>query len=462
MTKARRKNTASLRGTKQSPQRVQLLHTGQFYTGYRFLPLHSMLRILFVLVGISFFIYGKASAQAPYINNVFRPEIKSVEFYKVDRQASAFPAIALNSDEQVTLGFDDLKGGSRNFSYTIEHCDANWNSSNLSPAEYLQSFMDDRIFTYTYSTATFQKYTHYEIKLPNQNIAPKIAGNYVLKVYEDGDAKNLILTRRLYVVGSKVSIGGTIASSNIVSARRTNQKVNFTVNYGSLNVQNPNRDIRVLVMQNARPETGILNNVPTYIRGTQLVYNDVTINDFPGRNEFRHFDTRSLKLNSERISRIYRDTANTVVLLGDPSRNLPNYTLLYDNDGKYYIINQDGRDSRIDADYAHMYFNLGTNKTGADGTPYIIGQFNDYKIDENSRLQYDDRGRFYTNLFLKQGVYDYLYVWVPNADKKADDTALEGNYFETENEYQLLVYYRPAGARWEELVGYSMLTTVRP
>ncbi|AMR34514.1 hypothetical protein A0256_11195 [Mucilaginibacter sp. PAMC 26640] len=408
------------------------------------------------------FISKSAFAQTPYGNNIYSPSIKSVEFYKVDSRASAFPAIALNSDEQVTLGFDDLKGGSRNLSYTIEHCDASWNSSNLSPAEYLQSFTDDRIFTYTYSTATFQKYTHYEIKLPNQNIAPKIAGNYVLKVYEDGDVKKMILTRRLYVVGNKVSIGGTIASSNIVSARRTNQKVNFTVNYGSLNVQNPNRDMRVLVMQNARPETGVMNNVPTYIRGTQLVYNDVNINDFAGLNEFRHFDTRSLKLNSERISKIYRDTANTIVLLGDPSRNLPNYTLLYDNDGKYYVINQDGRDSRIDADYAHMYFNLGTNKTGADGAPYIIGQFNDYKIDENSRLQYDDRGRFFTNLFLKQGVYDYMYVWVDKNTKKADDTALEGNYFETENEYQLLVYYRPAGARWEELVGYSMLTTVRP
>lgn len=417
---------------------------------------------LFILWLIFLFIAQRSFAQATYTNSVYRPEIKSVEFYKVDRQASVFPAIALNSDEQVVLGFDDLKGGSRTLSYTIEHCDANWNSSNLSPAEYLQSFMDDRIFNYTYSTATFQKYTHYEIKLPNQNIAPKISGNYVLKVYEDGDLNKMILTRRMYVIGSKVSVGGTIASSNIVSARRTNQKVNFTVNYGGLNIQNPNRDIRVFVMQNARPETGKMNNVPTYIRGTQLVYNDVNINDFAGRNEFRHFDTRSLKLNSERISKIYRDTANTVVLLGDPSRDRPNYTLLYDNDGKYYVINQDGRDSRIDADYAHMYFNLGTTKNPADGAPYILGQFNDYKIDENSRLQYDDHGRYYTNLLLKQGVYDYIYVWVNNATRQANDTVLEGNYFETENEYQLLVYYRPAGARWEELVGYSMLTTVRP
>nr|WP_294949049.1 DUF5103 domain-containing protein [uncultured Mucilaginibacter sp.] len=427
--------------------------------GFSPLLVLSPTTLLFIL---ALFLQNAAFAQSPYGNNIFRHEIKSVEFYKVDKQAAAFPVIALNTDEKVVLGFDDLSGGSRNFYYTIEHCDANWNSSHLSPAEYLQSFMDDRLFNYTYSSGTFQKYTHYELTLPNQNIAPKIAGNYILKVYEDGDLNKMILTRRMYVLNSRVGVGGTIAPSNNVTTRRTNQKLNFTVDYGGLNVQNPNRDIRVLVMQNARPETGRMNNVPTYIRGTQLVYNDVNINDFPGSNEFRHFDTRSLKVNSERIARIYRDTANTVMLLGDPNRDLPDYTLLYDNDGKYYVINQDGRDSRINADYAHMYFNVGTNKSEAEGTPYIVGQFNDFKIDENSRMQFDSRGRFYTNLLLKQGVYDYMYVWVNNATKKPDYTALEGNYFETENEYQLLVYARPAGSRWEELVGYSLLRTVRP
>ncbi|MEP6611867.1 MAG: DUF5103 domain-containing protein [Mucilaginibacter sp.] len=396
----------------------------------------------------------------PYTDSVYRHEIKSVEFYNSAKPAS-FPIIPLNSGETVTLGFDNLAGGTLNYHYTIEHCDAEWNSSNISSVEYLKNYNDDRILTYSYSIATVQKYTHYELKLPNENIAPKIPGNYILKVYEDSDPTKLVLTRKLYVVTPKINIAAEIVPSSDNATRQTNQKVNFTLDYNSQRVQNPSRDVRTVVMQNNRPETGILNTQPTYIRGTQLIYSDVTINDFPAVNEFRHFDTRTLKLNSQGIQHIYRDTANSVLMLTDPDRNRANYTLEYDLDGSYYVLNQDGTDPRTDADYAHMLFSMATTKQPNTGSPYIVGRFNDYKLDEHSKMTFDAGLNKYVNsVFLKQGVYDYAYVWVDKKGK-ADITALEGSYFETENDYQILVYYRPSGARWEELVGYKVLNSVK-
>lgn len=409
---------------------------------------------------VAFVFFSLQSFAQPYTDSVYCPEIKSIEFYNSAKKAS-FPIITLNTDETVLLGFDNLNGGTVNYHYTLEHCDANWNTSNISTTEYLKNFTDDRVADYSYSISTIQKYTHYELKLPNENIAPKIAGNYILKVYEDSEPFKLVLTRKFYVVNPRINITAKIAPSNDNMTRAANQKINFTLDYGNLRVQNPANDIRALVMQNARSETGILNTQPTYIRGTQLIYSDVTINDFQAGNEFRHFDTRSLKLNSEHILRIARDTSNTIILLTDADRNKLNYTQAYDLNGSYYVLNQDGTDPRVDADYSHIFFSLTTPRPAGSGTPYIVGRFNDYKLNEKSGMTFDaSTAKFVTSLYLKQGIYDYAYIWVDKTTAKPDITALEGSYFETENDYHVLVYYRPPGARWEELAGYKLINSL--
>ncbi|CAM3679908.1 DUF5103 domain-containing protein [Mucilaginibacter galii] len=424
---------------------------------------HDSLSLACYFCVILFFLAPHAFAQTTlqYTDHTYRAGIKSVECYNTAKQGS-FPIISLRSNEQLQLAFDDLDGRSRSYYYSLEHCDASWNSSRLSPAEYLQSFMEDRIIDYSYSSGTVQKYIHYEVKFPNQNIIPKLAGNYLLKVYEDADQNKLIITRRVYIASSAVGIAASFVPSNNVARRLNNQKINFEASYTGLNVQNPYNDIKVLVMQNGRAETSILNTRPTFLRGSQLIYNDFNINDFAGGNEFRHFDTRTLKLNSERIARIFKDTANTVLLLGDESRNQNAYLFQYDINGSYYVINQDGRDARTDADYVYVFFNFTPSATLPKGDIYLTGRFNNYELTNANKLQYDaTRNRYTMQALLKQGVYDYQYVWVDAASGKASSEPLEGSYFETENDYQLLVYYRPPGSRWEELVGYKVINTGR-
>ena len=412
--------------------------------------------LLFFIPTLSF---SQTDKNFVYENKIYLPNIKTVLCYNSTREQS-LPVIQLNSSETITFSFDDLLAGTKNYWYSIEHCTSDWQPSKISTIDYLGGFNDDRIIYYRYSSNTTRKYTHYELNFPNTQIQPKIGGNYLLRVYLDGDKNQPVVSQRFYIVDNQVAVAAEVTKSMQVADRNTKQKINFTINH-SMPIPNPYQDLKAIVMQNFNSNTAQLNTRPSFIRPNQLVFNDLTTNDFWGDNEFRKFDTRSLRYKADNVKDIYRDSESVnVMLFQDAPRNTGAFANQYDENGNFFIKNTDGRDDKTEAEYMGVLFTLNAPAPSANGDAYVIGRFNNYTLSKENKMIYDaGRKQFYANIMLKQGLYDYEYAWYNNETKTLQSQPFEGSFFETENTYQVFVYYRRPGARWETLVGFANIST---
>ncbi|MCL6524606.1 MAG: DUF5103 domain-containing protein [Thermoflavifilum sp.] len=395
-------------------------------------------------------------------DHVYQPYIKTVQFYPSDAPLN-YPIIGLNSGQTLTLSFDDLQGDVKDYTYTIVLCNANWSPAAVNPFTFIKGFSEDRIHQYRFSTFPQQRYTHYTLTFPNNNMAPKLAGNYLLKVYLNNDTSQLVFTRRFLVTSNQVQIQGKIEQPLNPKIFHTYQKVNFHIDTRNLNLSDPFSQIHVWILQNNRWDNAIHDIRPTFVRGSVLEYNTENDCEFPAMKEWRWIDLRSFRLQTERVARIDESQrAITVYAKPDYSRADQHYQQRRDIDGRYTIeMMESGYNPNTDGDYATVHFTYITPQPFPDARLFIFGELTNYECNPSNELHYNPADSAYEGtLYLKQGYYDYVYGLVKPGSSVLDTRLTEGNWWETENQYTILVYYRAPGSLVDELVGVTLLNSL--
>ncbi len=390
-------------------------------------------------------------------DRIYVDHISSVKFHLAGLFLS-YPVVDLSSNTPLSLRFDDLSGDVKNYTYTIIHCDADWQPSQLSEMEYLEGFAGEPIRDYRFSFKTIQNFTHYFLQLPNQDLRWTKSGNYLLVVYEDEGRRRPVITRRFMVVDPIVRIDPRMVRPAQVSKTNTHQEIDFSVDHEELDIRTPLTEVRAVVLQNGRWDNAVVDLPPAFIRFNQLIFDHQNKVVFPAGKEFRYLDMRSFRTRTENISVIERYQDRTeVILFKDEKRARLTYNFFEDINGKFIIENFDGQNDDLSADYAGVLFSLYSPEPYPDHDVYIVGTLTSWNLQESFRMAYNESVNGYVaKPMLKQGFYNYAYAVVPKGTGKSgafDLSEIEGDWHLTENEYTILIYYRPFGSRYDQLIG---------
>jgi len=408
--------------------------------------------IIFLLMGNTLF------AQTTYETKVYSNLIKSLRVEVVDELISE-PFIELNSDEMLEVNFDVLNQSQGRYIYSIIHCDADWQKSNLSSIEYMDGFQQMPIDDYAQAITTTTNYTNYRLFLPNENVRFKVSGNYVIQVYNEDAPERILFSARFGIFEPLVGINATVSSNTDISFNQGHQQVGFQLNTQNLRIAFPLTELKIFVSQNNRLDNVVTNLRPSIVANNLLTYEHISSLIFDAGNEYRRIEFLTHRFNGMRIERIqYFNPYYHAELMIDQSRAKQTYQYDQDQNGRFFIRCLNCSEPDNEADYFIVHFTYASPLI-PNGNIYLCGNMFHNRLDEDSRMNYNrETGQYEKSVLLKQGHYNYHYLFVPNGETKGRLSITEGDFFQTENEYTILVYYRPMGGRYDRLTGK---TTIR-
>ena len=407
---------------------------------------------------LAFFAGNILFAQTPFETNVFSNQVKSLRV-EVAGELISEPFIALNGEKILEVNFDVLNHTQGRYAYSIIHCDADWKKSMLTPIEYMDGFQRMTIDDYGQAMTTTTHYTNFRLFLPNENIRFKVSGNYVIQIYEENSPERILFTARFGVYEPLVGIHATVSSNTDIAFNRGYQQVSFQLNTQNFPITYPQTELKIFVSQNNRLDNIVTNIQPSIIANNRLTYEHIRNLIFEAGNEYRRIEFLTHRYNGMGIERIqYFNPYYHAEVMTDQSRARQSYQYDQDHNGRFFVRCLNCQNPDTESDYYIVHFAYDSQLIPG-GNLYLLGDFFQNRTDENSRMDYNrETGQYEKAVLLKQGHYNYQYLFVPNGETKGKLSLTEGDFFEAENEYTIVIYYRPMGGRFDRLIGK---TTIR-
>lgn len=368
------------------------------------------------------------------------------------------PVARLGTSDRIDISFDEIGDDYSRLRYRLLHCNADWQPSKLLESEYLRGFNEAEVDDYAFSSNTYVHYVNYHILIPNDNMQPIASGNYLLQVYDFDNPDDVLLQTRFSVSETAVPVAVTADGRTDKGFNSEYQQVRFALETSAFPIANPFQDLAVTVEQNNNPESMRTVSHPLRVDGTEIVFDHDMNLVYDASNEFRRFETVRVDYPGMHTDSIVWGGSNYhAYLTPDSPRDFSDYSYDSTQHGRFLVDEYNATDPDLGADYVTVHFTLDMPEV-AGGDVYVDGDLSLHARGSANRMTYNHQERRYElQMPLKQGSYNYRYVVKSRKpDVMATDAPIEGNKYETRNEYLVKVFHRPAGARADRLVGYGL------
>ena len=397
------------------------------------------------------FIFTSAKAQEVQTEVVPPYNIKTVSF--AQNGSNVVPIFELGSTFE--LQFDDLYGNEANYYFEIIHCDYNWKPSDIPKTDYIRGFDNQRIMDYSNSFNTLQNYSHYRLSFPNQFATQiRISGNYILKILNED--REVVFSRKFILFENHSTVAAQVKRTRNLNTIDYKHNLDIAILSNDIAFQTPLKNVKTLLIQNGNFNTSIKNVPPQYTLGNQLVYKYDSETQFWAGNEFLYFENKDIRAANNNVAKVGSgsDIYNSF-LYTNAARGNQIYTVYEDVNGNFVVKNINGSNNEIEADYAWVYFSLSAPAFRSNNKDiYITGMFNNYSLSPEYKMDYNaEKGIYEKAVMIKQGFTNFQYTVADKNGVIDYENAIDGNFYQTENEYTILVYYRESTDRYERVIG---------